>query len=639
ASGPLLDWAASHHPQFLEELRTLVGRGQVEVLGGGYQEPMLAILPDRDAVGQLTRMAERCEHWLGERPRGMWLAERVWEPDLARVIAMAGYRYTLLDDTHLRAAGVEGDLGPYYVTEKAGHTVAVFPIDYGLRTRIPFAEVDDLIGYLRTQRGRAAVYGDDAEKFGLWPTTERRVWTNRWLERFALALEENSAWIECATPSDIMAQSPASGSVYIPTISYREMSSWSLPPEASLQFNEVGRRLAYAGYEEQANTFLRGGIWQGFLSKYPESNLIYRKMLRTSERVREATGRRGPTADKAIDALYRGQCNCAYWHGLFGGLYLQHLRSALVSSLIEADVLAAPRTGVRIESVDFDGDLSDEVAIETPAYELFLSPRRGGSGLMLNLVESRFHLTGVLARRREAYHVDVPRARVVAEDDLENVSAHDLVRATEDGLEAYLRVDPYPRGAFVDHLLAEETTPDDFDHGRGQLIGLGDTVYQPAIYDKGVSLRAPAGLPGTPTAAIEKAFAFTERTITADYEVRVDAPARFATHLDFTLLSPDEVGGRRLSVFSEGKRVGSLRPGDREVHPQVDRIQIEADSMGVAVELRISPPCELWRLPIETVSQSERGFERAYQGTALVMSWAVHDRHNINVAVEVPAGR
>ena len=43
-------------------------------------EPVLASLPERDRVGQLTRMGDELERLFGRRPRGAWLAERVWEP-------------------------------------------------------------------------------------------------------------------------------------------------------------------------------------------------------------------------------------------------------------------------------------------------------------------------------------------------------------------------------------------------------------------------------------------------------------------------------------------------------------------------------------------------------------------------------
>jgi hypothetical protein len=35
----------------------------------------------------------------------------------------------------------------------------------------------------------------------------------------------------------------------------------------------------------------------------------------------------------------------------------------------------------------------------------------------------------------------------------------------------------------------------------------------------------------------------------------------------------------------------------------------------------VTPPAEAWISPIDTVSNSEAGFERVYQGSALVFSW------------------
>lgn len=620
-SGPLLDWAEGHRPELIDRLRALVDRGQVEILGGGYQEPMLAILPDRDAVGQLVTMADRCEQLLGQRPTGMWLAERVWEPDLPRVIAAAGYRYTLLDDSHLRAAGAPEPLGDYYVTDKAGASVAVFPIDRGLRTRIPYAGVDELIGYLEKLKGRAPTYGDDVEKFGLWPTTERRVWGDKWLERFFDAMKQESSWLSTTTPSDVLASSPSSGSVYLPTISYQEMGAWTLPPDASTRFVELAERLHFAGYDDETETFLRGGIWQAFIAKYRESAIIYRKMLRVSEAVEAARQAGHPRADEALTALYRGQCNCAYWHGLFGGLYLQHLRAALMGALIEAETLISEREGVTLTRADHDGDLLDELLFEGPSYDLYVSPLRGGSGFELDLLDARFHLTGVLSRRREAYHEDVHRARVVTDEELGNISAHDLVRATEEGLADKLKFDGYPRGIFVDHLLVEGATLDALDDDYRPLANIANAQHE-IVHATQNGVGASAQMRAhADDYTVKKSLDLKPAVITARY--RLGGPSErqvtFCSQVDFTLLSPDAVGGRRVVIEGDGDL--DPTPGVRGVATNVRSVRVVCDDLGIDVSVTPNVPVELWRLPIETVSQSERGFERAYQGTALVFVW------------------
>ena len=73
-TGPLLQWLITERPSFLERLRALSERGQVEILGGGYYEPVLASLPERDRIGQLRRMADELDARFGGRPGGAWLA-------------------------------------------------------------------------------------------------------------------------------------------------------------------------------------------------------------------------------------------------------------------------------------------------------------------------------------------------------------------------------------------------------------------------------------------------------------------------------------------------------------------------------------------------------------------------------------
>ena len=180
-TGPLLDWLRAERPEFLERLRALVDRGQVELLGGGYYEPVLASLPERDRVGQLRKMADELERITGRRPRGAWLAERVWEPDLPNSLVTAGYAWTILDDNHFRAAAIpEERLWGPYTTDDQGHLLTVFGTEKGLRYRIPFGDVDDVIAYLRrhaTEDGdRIGTMGDDGEKFGSWPTTWEHCW-------------------------------------------------------------------------------------------------------------------------------------------------------------------------------------------------------------------------------------------------------------------------------------------------------------------------------------------------------------------------------------------------------------------------------------------------------------------------------
>jgi len=121
-TGPLLDWFEKEEPTFLDRLRMLVQRGQVEMLGGGFYEPILSVIPDRDAVGQVKQLSQRLRERLGASPQGSWLAERVWDAGRPKKLARTGLRYTILDDTHFIPAGSDADsLTGYYWTERDEH--------------------------------------------------------------------------------------------------------------------------------------------------------------------------------------------------------------------------------------------------------------------------------------------------------------------------------------------------------------------------------------------------------------------------------------------------------------------------------------------------------------------------------------
>jgi alpha-amylase/alpha-mannosidase (GH57 family) len=145
-SGYLLQWLADNRPEVLRNLKELASRGQVEILGGGMYEPILALLPERDRLGQLRAMAESVRSSFGRQPEGAWLAERVWEPGLVPSLSAAGVRYLPLDDYHFLRAGLEPEeLDGIYLTEAGGATVRVFPGSDLLRYLIPFGDVEETL--------------------------------------------------------------------------------------------------------------------------------------------------------------------------------------------------------------------------------------------------------------------------------------------------------------------------------------------------------------------------------------------------------------------------------------------------------------------------------------------------------------
>ena len=126
------------------------------------------------------------------------------------------------------------------------------------------------------------------------------------------------------------------------------MGEWSLNADAAEDYETIRNQVRDRGEMPRYERFLKGGFWRNFFSKYSESNHLHKKLLWVSEKVenvRKRIDKKGTPKQKAIlekaqQALYRGECNCPYWHGVFGGLYLNHLRFSVYRELIEAEKLA-----------------------------------------------------------------------------------------------------------------------------------------------------------------------------------------------------------------------------------------------------------------------------------------------------------
>src|SRR5689334_6002722 len=287
-SGPLLDWLERHESAYLDRLGRLAADGRVELLLAGYYEPVLASLPRADRVEQIRWLHEAVRRRFGVDARGLWLTERVWEPELAADLADAGVRYALVDDRHFLVTGfAPHQLHAPFWTESDGKRVALFPIDERLRYLVPFRPPEESAQYLRELRdaGHAlAVLADDGEKFGGWPGTKEWVYGKGWLDRFisTIGAQVERGEVMLSRLDEALDAVPSGGLAYLPTASYREMESWSLPPDAALRLTRLEADLGEQRVAGPEGALIRGSHWRNFLVKYAESNRMHKKMMALS---------------------------------------------------------------------------------------------------------------------------------------------------------------------------------------------------------------------------------------------------------------------------------------------------------------------------------------------------------------------
>jgi hypothetical protein len=404
-SGPLLEWLEKSHSSYLDMVGELAAAGKIEMLLSGYYEPILAALPREDRVEQIRWMHDAIKSRFGVNAAGLWLTERVWEPELAADLANAGVRYVLVDDRHFLVSGFEREqLHVPWRTESDGKTVDVLAIDERLRYLIPFrptSEIADYVKDLTSNRHKLAVFADDGEKFGGWPGTREWVYDKGWLDSFLDTMEKLVADGDMilSTGIDALEHVPSGGLAYLPTASYREMEGWSLPSPAALKLSALETELGEERIAGQEGAFIRGAHWRNFLVKYPESNRAHKKMMALS-----ALSRRRGDPETARRAIGHAQCNDASWHGVFGGLYLPHLREAVWLNLARAEQALRHDEGLTAEVLDFDRDGYDEVWVHSRYFSALVSPRQGGAIVEYTIFEDGINYADVLTRRREVYH-------------------------------------------------------------------------------------------------------------------------------------------------------------------------------------------------------------------------------------------
>ena len=633
-SGWLLDYLLAHFPADMARLAAMTRRGQVEWFGSGDCEPVLAAIPHRDRMTQINTLSDKIARHFGVRPKGVWLTERVWESSVVPALAETGIRYVAVDDYHFLCAGADAKkLDSFYTTEDNGQRLDLFPINEAARYRLPFSPAAEAVAWLEDlarQGRRAAIYFDDIEKFGIWPETYAWVYEKGWLTQFVEGVLA-SPLIRTDTYADYHAREKTCGIVYLPTTSYIEMNEWTLPvPRASVYRALVDTEKA-AGRFEAHKAFLRGGIWRNFMSRYPEANWMHKRMLDVSQRLATLPATQRTAAMQ--ERLHRAQANDAYWHGLFGGLYLPHLRRAVWHNLLalEADLerlASSPTLACR----DIDNDGHDEIILRSG--ELLAIIRDDGDAALVEFssLALAHNFGDTLRRHAETYHAKL-HTKVGAGDTAPTAekngiaSAHDRIAFLHAIPPTDAIPDPRPRGIGMDYRIAVDGTR----HALGNYRREKSTRLAPGH----ASANFVAENEGW---RVEKRYTLHGDTLTIAYRtistIEGDAPAgQLETQLNLAMPSCDGFGGRY--ILADGSIPGGF--GQALALTNLSQLTLVDSELGDgAVHLTAVPPAPTFTgQPHHTVSQSEAGFEKIMQAVCLTLRWPIASGDWQRIALKV----
>ena len=634
-TGYLWEYIAEKHPEFIERIKALIDRNQVELVGGSYYESVISVLPEYEAVRQLSIYSDSISRYSGKNTEGMWLAERVWEPGMPSVISKSGYGYTFLDQSHFEAGGVPGNkIWGIYKIEDRGNDISVFPIDKTLRYNIPFQLPNKTVEYLarRKREGvKLITYGDDGEKFGGWPGTKKWVYEDKWLENFLITLQEND-WINLVLPSEAAAKHSIMGKVYLPCASYEEMGEWSLPAATQVELFNLKKELEHAGLAERVEPMIRGGYWRQFLTKYPESGRIYRRLLRVCRMVEEMENSKHPEAVKARQHLMRGSANDAYWHGVFGGIYLPHLRYAVTKDLIAAETIFAKSVTV---SDIHEYPNSGTVSIENDYLKIEIEPELGGGISAIDVRNAGINLADSMTRRDEAYHVRLKEATEVNEAD--HSSIHDRIEAKEENLLEKLITDDHQRLCFLDRFLKSAASLDELKKNKAVDIScVYNSLFTVIKSEKREAiLEGCARLPDS-RIKFQKIFSLSESESVLKVEYKfgdeifgIDS-VLFAPEIHLNLLAPS---ADDRYFLHDSEKFDGCNLGSQGESQDTTTISLVDEYLGIRIDLTAKPQAKWMWYPIETVSLSEGGAESVYQGSGIHPVWQLNKLSGITPVV------
>jgi alpha-amylase len=280
-------------------------------------------------------------------------------------------------------------------------------------------------------------------------------------------------------------------------------------------------------------------------------------------------------------AIGRAQCNDAYWHGVFGGLYLPHLRRAIWHSLAVAEQELRRKEPLAVEKLDLDGDGVDEIWIHSSVFSALVSPSRGGVIEEYTLFAARKNFADVLTRRREVYHEltedETKKANVGTGDGAPSI--HEMEKGVR--LDRLPPVDRDARALFVDRVLSGDLTYGAYASGEYDPIA----SWAGAPVEAEIRTRAEGAEGGEVVEVICRAR-------------QLEKALRFKA-----------AGGLTVSYRWDP----AAFPAGALFAPEV--------SLAHGLELKCAPAADLWSFPIATVSKSERGLDETVQGNSLTPRW------------------
>ncbi|GHU39702.1 glycosyl hydrolase [Spirochaetia bacterium] len=297
-SGSLLYWIERHHGEFFMLLIDMLKRKQIEILTGGFYEPMMPLLPLKDRTGQIEMLTTYLRKQFGKRSLGCWIPAGSWEQINISTLSKYNINWTFLDEQHF--TDVKLNTHAPCISEDRGKLLTIFPISRKMQTEIESAAAVTAINSIKNNCTK-----NDNHVLTVFPRMFNNGTSENNILEFLDLLTKNEEEIEVVLPSKIVKNQPPLQKAYF-----------------------------------------SGNSVKNFLVKYPEANNIYSKMGFVHSLVDQAHGDK-IRKRRAQEELWKAQsydlfCDEAHYlqntqMPLPIGIHRSNIRAAAYQAIIEAE--------------------------------------------------------------------------------------------------------------------------------------------------------------------------------------------------------------------------------------------------------------------------------------------------------------
>ncbi len=579
-SGILFNWLEEHHSELFIIINEMIKRRQIELLGGGFYDPVLSVIPGKDRLNQIEMLTTYIRKKFGRRPRGFWLTEQVWEPHICSSIKSSGMNYVFLDEYQFNHAGLYGkDVYRPCYTEDQGKILSVLPVHTSLVLSSRKQRVENFIDTIRILKipedGIISLLFDGS----LINSDQNISWFKQLFDHLTV---DKSKLFTFERSGDYVKSLGTLNKVYFPVSSGSNIEFWAMSTSKQREWIKHNKKFTAKNGLFCSPT----GYFRQFFSKYRESNLLYARMLYTHDLVSQIRNDKS-RKKSASEEILKSQNNYPYWHGVNPGIYDRAARQYAYRCLINAEKNIREK-GVfttHLQALDFDMDGGDEYIYHGQYINAYIH-QEGARIFELDYMIASWNYTNTMKRYPESYHTD---------DDIRFFN------------------DKTVQGAFIDHFIAESLSKDSFS--RNDYKELGDFLsgnYTLHSIDKEHKelILARNGKVNREDVTIEKKFKFRKNLIEISYKITYKGKGSFtttmATEVDLSLSSPEE---KNMLVQTGQDTLSDLFITDLKNK--------------VLITLQSSKPYKLWSFPVYTHTKSNNGTEKRYQYSSFVFRWDI----------------